>query len=60
MLFDNFLGGIAWSLGVTIGGAVAIALLAFLLPKIGYIPFVGDFILNIINYIGENQRPFRI
>lgn len=58
MLIDNFLGGIAWSLGVTVGGAVIIALIAFILSNVNYVPLVGDAVLNIADYISENQRPF--
>lgn len=58
MLLDNFLGGIAWSLGVTIGGALVIALFAFILSNVNYVPVVGDFVLNVADYISQNQRPF--
>lgn len=58
MLIDNFLGGIAWSFGVTIGGAVIIALVAFILANVDYVPVVGDFVLSIADYISNNQRPF--
>jgi len=58
MLFENFLGGIAWSIGVTIGGAIVIAAFAFILSHIDYVPIVGDFVLSIVDYIGDNQRPF--
>lgn len=58
MLLNNFLGGIAWSAGVTIGGAIFFALFAFLISQLNYVPFFGDFILNLIEYISTNQRPF--
>ncbi len=58
MMFENFLGGIAWSLGVTFGWAIIIAIIAIVLSKINYVPVVGDFILNIINYVAKHQSPF--
>lgn len=58
MIIDNFLGGISWSLGVTIGGAIIIAIIAFLLSNVNYVPFIGDFVINIVNYVGKHQSPF--
>jgi hypothetical protein len=51
MLFDNFLGGIVWSIGVWVGTTIVIALVVYLLSKVNYIPVIGDFVANIINYV---------
>lgn len=48
MLHYNFLGGIAWGLGATIGFAFVITVLTFLLNQIGGIPLVGEWIANIV------------
>lgn len=58
MLLDNFLGGIAWSFGVTIGGAVTITIIAIVLSNINYIPYIGDFVISITKYVSEHQSPF--
>ncbi len=58
MILDNFIGGISWALGVWVGATLVIALLVFILSKVNYIPLVGDFIVNILKYIGENS--FRV
>lgn len=54
MLWHNFLGGIAWALGVTIGATVIFAILGFILSKINYVPVVGNFILQINDFISKN------
>lgn len=55
MIIDNFLGGIAWSLGVWIGATLIIAIIIFALSKVNYIPIVGGIVVEILNYIGENS-----
>ncbi len=48
---DNFLGGIAWGFGTTIGFSLVIAVLSFILNKLNFIPFVGDFVNAVIQYL---------
>jgi hypothetical protein len=55
ILADNFLGGIAWGLGVTIGLTVFFAVLAFIGRNIDLVPVVGEFVANVINYIVTNS-----
>ena len=54
MLFNNFLGGIAWSLGTIIGATIIVGILGFILTKIDIIPIIGSFISQIIEVISEN------
>jgi len=51
IFLDNFLGGIAWALGATVGLAVIVTLLGFILKNINLVPFVGGFIADIINFV---------
>lgn len=51
IFFNNFLGGIAWGLGATVGVSIFFAILAFLVSKINLIPFVGEFVSNIAVYV---------
>ncbi len=51
ILIDNFLGGIAWALGATVGLAVIVTLLGFILQHVNLVPFVGGFIADIINFV---------
>ena len=55
MIMDNFLGGISWALGVWIGATLFIAIIVFVLSKVNYIPIVGDFMVDILNYVGQNS-----
>ncbi len=51
IFIDNFLGGIAWGFGTTIGFSLVIAVLSFILNKLNFIPFVGDFVNAVIQYL---------
>jgi len=55
ILLHNFLGGVAWGLGVTVGATVILALGGFLLSKINYIPLVGNFVISINEFVAENN-----
>lgn len=52
---NNFIGGVAWGLGVTVGLSVFVALLAFIGANIDFVPVVGDFVSKIIDYIVTNS-----
>ncbi len=58
MLFDNFLGGIMWSIGVWIGTTFIIALLVFFLSKIDFIPVIGSFVGKVMDYAVKSNSPF--
>ncbi|MCL4417620.1 MAG: DUF5665 domain-containing protein [Patescibacteria group bacterium] len=55
IFFNNFLGGVAWGLGATVGVSVFFTGLAFLLSKINLIPVVGNFVTGVIGYILQNN-----
>lgn len=44
---NNFIGGVAWALGATLG----IAIIGFLISKIDLVPLIGDFITDVNEYI---------
>jgi len=48
MMFDNFLGGIAWSLGTFFGAAVVVGIIIFVLSKINLVPIIGSWMAKII------------
>lgn len=56
LIINNFFGGLAWALGATIGLAIIIALLGLILKNINLVPFVGNFVADIINFIID-KRP---
>ncbi len=51
ILFNNFLGGVAWALGVTVGLALIVAILGFILKNVNLIPYVGNFVAGVIEFI---------
>jgi hypothetical protein len=48
MILDNFLGGIAWSLGTFFGAAVVVGIIVFILSRIDLVPIIGSWIAQII------------
>lgn len=51
IFFNNFLGGIAWGLGATVGVSIFLAILAFVVSQINLIPYVGEFVSSIASYV---------
>lgn len=45
----NFIGGVAWGLGLTVGLALVTYILSLSVSAFGGLPLVGDFIANIVN-----------
>ena len=59
IITNNFLGGVAWGIGVTIGLSLFLAAIAFISSHIDFIPIVGDFVAEVLNYVltSSNQLP---
>lgn len=55
IIINNFIGGIAWGLGATIGVAIFFTILGFLLSKINWIPFIGDFVTKVNVYVSQKS-----
>lgn len=53
---NNFIGGIAWALGATVGLAIIVTVLGFILKNINFVPVIGNFVADIINFIID-KRP---
>ena len=58
IIFNNFVGGIAWGLGATVGVSIVIAILSLILKNINLVPFVGNFVSQITNYVLQNNPQF--
>lgn len=56
---DNFLGGIGWGLGVTVGVTILVAILSFALKQVNLVPIVGNFVLEVQNFISQNSPKLR-
>ena len=55
ILWHNFLGGVAWGLGITIGAAIILTLGGFVLAKVNLIPIIGTFVADIVEVVQENN-----
>lgn len=55
MIVDNFIGGIAWSLGVFIGSTIVVAILVFALSKVNLVPVFGGFITDITENVLQSN-----
>ena len=51
IVWNNFIGGIAWGLGATVGISLIFALLGILAKSIDLVPLVGSFTSDVINFI---------
>ncbi|HSA83458.1 MAG TPA: DUF5665 domain-containing protein [Patescibacteria group bacterium] len=50
IILNNFIGGIAWGLGATVGISLVFALLGLLAKNIDFVPIIGTFISDIIAF----------
>lgn len=55
MIFNNFAGGVAWGVGVTIGASFLLAVLGYFASNIGIVPVIGKFIQDILVFLSENS-----
>jgi len=55
MIIENFIGGIAWSIGVFIGGTIVVTILIFAFSKIDLVPFVGDFVAKVTEEVVQKN-----
>jgi len=58
VFFNNFLGGIAWALGATVGLSVIAVLFGIILKNINLVPYVGNFVSGVLNYVLQNNPHF--
>ena len=55
ILWHNFLAGVAWGLGITVGATIFLAIGGFLLSKINLIPIIGTFVVQIVEFVQYNS-----
>jgi len=48
MMFDNFLGGISWSIGAFVGATIFVGLIGLIFSKINLVPIIGSWVAQII------------
>lgn len=54
IFFDNFLGGIAWSLGTVVGFSAIAIIVGFLISKVDLIPIFGSWFADILRSASLN------
>lgn len=60
MFLDNFLGGIAWGLGVTVGFGILVAVLSLVLSRIDFVPIIGQLLKDLVPYLQPPGNPYVI
>lgn len=51
IFINNFIGGIAWAIGATIGIALIFAALTFIVTRVNLVPIVGQFVTDVIKEV---------
>ena len=51
IIINNFLGGLSWAVGATVGLAIIAAILTYILKNVNLVPIVGNFIAAVIKEI---------
>ena len=57
ILFDNFLGGFAWSLGTFIGLGLLTVVVGYFLSKIDLVPIIGKWMAQILQDATTRLQP---
>lgn len=55
IVVNNFVGGISWGLGATVGVSIVLAVFGLILSKINLIPFIGDFVSQVTSFVLQNN-----
>lgn len=55
IIVNNFIGGLFWALGTTVGLAVIIGILGLLAKNVDVIPYIGGFIADIVNFVQKSR-----
>lgn len=57
IITNNFIGGVSWGIGATVGLSVILFLLGYLAKEVNIVPVVGSFASQVLNYIlATNQN----
>jgi hypothetical protein len=56
IISNNFIGGVAWAVGVSIGFSLLIGLLTLFSHYINFVPFIGKFVSEIIDFVLSNNQ----
>ncbi len=59
IIISNFVGGVSWGLGVTIGASLLLGILGYFASNIGIIPVVGKFVQDLLIFLNQNSPQMR-
>lgn len=51
IILNNFIGGLSWALGATIGLSLIITLLTLIAKQVNFIPIFGNFVSEITTFV---------
>lgn len=51
ILFNNFLGGLAWAAGATVGFSIIVTVFGFIIKNVNFIPIVGSFASQVVDFV---------
>lgn len=54
IFMNNFVGGIGWGLGVTVGLSALLGITSFLLSRINFVPVIGHFTSEVVQFVQDN------
>ena len=55
IFLNNFLGGIAWGLGASIGLSILLAAVGYIISQIDWVPIVGSIMSEASSQVLQNQ-----
>jgi len=56
IIFNNFIGGLAWAVGATIGLSLIITLVTIIVHYVNFVPIVGNFISQVLDFVLKNNH----
>lgn len=51
IIVNNFLGGISWALGATVGLAILVLIIGVIVKHVNVVPVVGSFVSDVIHEV---------
>jgi hypothetical protein len=51
IIVSNFIGGLSWALGATVGLALIFTILGIIAKNVNVVPVIGTFVSEIINFV---------
>lgn len=55
IMFNNFVGGLFWALGATIGLSILVYTLSVVVQNINFVPAVGSFASQVLDFILDHN-----